>query len=59
KLRAQVVFMPIVHDKIDSLFYLDPKVDVSKAFVPNFIPLPERENYLDRMRDSRGRRVAD
>jgi uncharacterized SAM-binding protein YcdF (DUF218 family) len=50
-----VVFIPIVYDslrcfQIDSSIHIDP----SKAFVSDFIPLPQRENIIKRIMGTLG-----
>lgn len=51
----KVVFIPIVYDslrcfKIDSSFQIDP----STAYVSEFVPLPQRENFIKRLMGTLG-----
>jgi vancomycin permeability regulator SanA len=50
-------FLPAIDDSILALSSANPTVDVSSAFVKDFIPLPERENYQQRIKASRGGRI--
>ena len=48
--------IPFVVDTLAALQPLmtDPKIDYQKAFVNDFTPLPERENFRQRFRGTRG-----
>jgi uncharacterized SAM-binding protein YcdF (DUF218 family) len=48
--------IPIVIDTLEALHpsMIDPKIDYQKAFVKDFIPLTERENFWKRFRGTRG-----
>ncbi len=48
--------IPIVADTLEALqpLMVDPEIDYQKAFVNNFTPLPERENFRERFRGTRG-----
>jgi len=48
--------IPFVADTLESLepLMIDPGIDFQKAFVNNFTPLTERENFRERFRGTRG-----
>jgi hypothetical protein len=54
---TQFYFLPAIDDSIISLSEMNPKVDMSAAFVNDFVPLSERENYKERIKASRGGRI--
>ena len=52
----KVGLIPIVWDTIKAMEskMVDPEIDYNKAFVKNFKPLPDRENFLKRIKGTRG-----
>ncbi len=52
----QVVIIPIVIDTLEALqpSMVDPEIAYQKAFVKDFKALPERENFRERFRGTRG-----
>jgi hypothetical protein len=52
----QVALIPVVMDTLKALEsgMTDPEIDYKKAFVSDFTPLPERENWLERFKGTRG-----
>jgi vancomycin permeability regulator SanA len=50
-------FLPIIYDSIAHLASLNPEIDVTTAYVSDFTPLPEREDYRQRIKASRGSKV--
>jgi vancomycin permeability regulator SanA len=56
KVSRYVGFIPIVTDTLKAIesSMIDPEIDYQKAFVTNFKSLPERENFLRRVKGTRG-----
>jgi uncharacterized SAM-binding protein YcdF (DUF218 family) len=56
RIDSNVDLIPIVFDSLRAMpmDISDPAIDISKAFVQEFIPLPERENLLQRLRGTWG-----
>jgi uncharacterized SAM-binding protein YcdF (DUF218 family) len=54
-LSPDVGLLPIVYDTLKAIEPMkDPEIDYQKAFVKNFVALPERENFWKRLRGTRG-----
>lgn len=55
-LSPDVGIIPFVADTLEALqpTMIDPEIDYQKAFVKDFTPLPERENWWQRFRGTRG-----
>jgi hypothetical protein len=56
KVSKQVGLIPIVSDTLEPITsqMTDPEIDIQKAFKQNFKALPERENFLKRLKGTRG-----
>ncbi len=56
KLNKNIGLIPMVYDsmQVPVLPTTDPVVEVEKAYVENFIALPEREGFWKRLRGTRG-----
>ena len=56
RLNSEVGIIPIVFDSLKTIEPImnNPNIDIKKAFVENFIALPDRENFWQRMRGTRG-----
>ena len=53
---AEVGLIPVVSDTLKAMesSITDPEIDYQKAFVTDFKPLPDRENFLERLKGTRG-----
>jgi|WetSurSiteA1Bulk_404760.scaffolds.fasta_scaffold16782_2 uncharacterized SAM-binding protein YcdF (DUF218 family) len=56
KVSPDVGFIPIVYDTLRAMEYgmTNPEIDHHKAFESDFVPLPQRENFFERFRGTRG-----
>lgn len=56
RINADIDLIPIVFDSLKAMNIsnIDPLINIQKAFVKDFIPLTERENFLQRLRGSWG-----
>lgn len=54
KFKLQLDFIPVVTDSVLKMDLVLKPIDESSAFVPNFIPLNEREGLLKSLRGTRG-----
>jgi uncharacterized SAM-binding protein YcdF (DUF218 family) len=56
RLSPEVGLIPIVYDSLKTLEKLmtNPTIDIKKAYVENFVALPDRESFWQRMRGTRG-----
>jgi len=56
KVSRDIGFIPIVYDTLLAMDnrMTDPEIDHQAAFVKDFIPLPQRENFFKRFRGTRG-----
>jgi hypothetical protein len=56
KVSRDIGFIPIVYDTLLAMEHrmTDPEIDHQAAFVKDFIPLPQRENFFKRFRGTRG-----
>jgi vancomycin permeability regulator SanA len=56
KVSKEVGLIPIVSDTLEPITsrMTDPEIDLQKAFVKDFRPLPERENFFKRLLGTRG-----
>jgi hypothetical protein len=54
-----VGLIPIVMDTLKVIIsgISDPEIDYQQAFVKDFVPLPERENFFERWKGTRGHDV--
>lgn len=49
--------LPIVFSILQTVQMLDPQIDSQQAFVPDFIPLTERQGVVERFRGTRGKHI--
>ncbi len=54
-----VYTIPIVFEKIDTKSSAFPKINDRAAFVENFISLPKRQDFWERFKGTRGKRVKE
>jgi vancomycin permeability regulator SanA len=54
-----VYTIPIQFEKIDTKSIVFPKINDRAAFVDNFISLPKRQDFWERLRGTRGKRVKE
>lgn len=56
RIDAGIDLIPIVFDSLNTmnLDVPDPNIDIKKAFVKDFVSLPERENLIQRLRGTWG-----
>ena len=56
KVSTDIGFIPIVYDTLRAMEpeMTDPEIDYQKAFVKEFVPITERENFFQRFRGTRG-----
>lgn len=56
RIDSNIDLIPIVFDSLRAMPMgtSDPAIDIRKAYVQGFIPLPERENFLQRLRGTWG-----
>jgi uncharacterized SAM-binding protein YcdF (DUF218 family) len=57
KKRLNVDFIPIVYDYVSNIPYIEPMIVDSLMMTGNFIPLPERENHLERLKGMMGYKI--
>ncbi|MGN6568922.1 MAG: YdcF family protein [Flavipsychrobacter sp.] len=55
--KKHIYFLPVIYDSIRTLANLNPEVDASPAFVPQFISLDERLSYSQRLKGTRGKNI--
>lgn len=56
KVSPDIKLIPIVYDSLRTMEakMIDPTIDIKKAFVKNFIALPDRESFFERLKGTRG-----
>ncbi len=56
KVSADVGLIPMVADSMNAMIsrMIDPEIEYQKAFVKDFKPLPERENFINRYKGTQG-----
>jgi hypothetical protein len=56
KMKAEIGLIPMVTDTLKAIesTMTNPRIDYSKAFVDHFTALPDRENFLKRLRGTQG-----
>jgi uncharacterized SAM-binding protein YcdF (DUF218 family) len=54
KFKLDIEFIPILYDTLKVINKVDPDIEEEKAFVPDFVPLTEREGIIKRLRGTRG-----
>jgi uncharacterized SAM-binding protein YcdF (DUF218 family) len=59
KYTPNVFSLPIQFDMIDTKRTVFPKINDRLAFVENFVSLPKRQGFWERMRGTRGERVKE
>src|SRR5690606_7815645 len=52
-----VDFLPIVFDTLRLIDKPDPEIDYSKASVGNFVPLPEKLSFFERLNGTMGNKI--
>ncbi len=57
KFKLKLDFLPVVIDSVLKLNMILQPIDESSAFVPNFVPLKEKEGLLKSLRGTRGHQV--
>lgn len=57
KFNLQLDFLPLVTDSVLNMSLVLNPIDESSAFVPNFVPLKEKEGLLKSLRGTRGHQV--
>lgn len=57
KFKLKLDFLPVVTDSVLKLNMILHPIDESSAFVPNFVPLKEKEGLLKSLRGTRGHLV--
>lgn len=57
KFKLKLDFLPVVVDSVVKLNMVLQPIDESSAFVPNFIPLKEKEGFFKSLRGTRGAKV--
>jgi uncharacterized SAM-binding protein YcdF (DUF218 family) len=55
--KMEVDFIPVVFNTLSAIEKPEPDIDEEKAFVVNFVSLPERESPFKRLRGTRGAKV--
>ncbi|MFN6945884.1 MAG: YdcF family protein [Cytophagaceae bacterium] len=55
--NIQVDFVPVVFDILKEKEMPTPEIDQSKAFVKDFVSLPEQEDFFERLRGTLGRDI--
>lgn len=55
--KDKIDFIPTVYDELKKMEMVEPKIDSSKAFVPNFVALTERESFFKRFAGTRGKNL--
>ena len=61
KVSEEVKLIPMVIDTMKFLepTMVDPVIDFRSAYVENFVPLPDRESFMDRLRGTMGKRLNE
>jgi uncharacterized SAM-binding protein YcdF (DUF218 family) len=56
KVDPSIILLPIIFDELEKMepIMFDPEIESDKAFVKDFKPLKERENFHKRFRGTRG-----
>jgi uncharacterized SAM-binding protein YcdF (DUF218 family) len=57
KFKLQLDFIPVVSDSVLKMDLMLHQIDESSTFVPNFIPLKEKEGLIKSLRGTRGHQV--
>lgn len=57
KLGKDIGFIPIIYDSLANIDTLQIKIDPEAAYVKDFIPLSERENFWERFKGTRGEKI--
>jgi hypothetical protein len=55
--REKITFLPIIYDSIASRCNFNCDIDTTLTRKSNFIPIAERENYKERLRGTRGKKI--
>jgi uncharacterized SAM-binding protein YcdF (DUF218 family) len=59
KRNLDVHFLPIVFDTLKKIEKYDPQINPQSAYVENFVPLPERESFMERMSGTMGNKIEE
>jgi len=61
KVSDDVAFIPMVIDtmKLIAEGQPDPQIDITKAYVSDFVSLPDRESFWKRLRGTRGKNIDE
>jgi uncharacterized SAM-binding protein YcdF (DUF218 family) len=56
---SEIDLIPIVYDSLIQMksYVTEPQINIQKAFVANFKPLPEREGFWERFKGTRGHSI--
>jgi uncharacterized SAM-binding protein YcdF (DUF218 family) len=57
KFNLQMDMIPMVFDTLDAIPKTDPVINDQKAFAPGFVSILERENFWERLRGTRGKKI--
>lgn len=57
KVIPEVVHIPIVYDSLSTIEKIDPIIDHKQAFVQDFVALPDREGWWERLKGTRGKKI--
>ncbi|MDB4835322.1 YdcF family protein [Cyclobacteriaceae bacterium] len=55
--KGNIDLLPTVYDTLKVLEMPEPTIDSSRAYVPDFIALPERESFWKRFAGTRGKHI--
>ena len=57
KFKLDIPMIPMVYDSLDAIAKTDPTIDAQKAMKANFVALPDRESFWERLRGTRGKKI--
>jgi uncharacterized SAM-binding protein YcdF (DUF218 family) len=53
-----VTLIPIIFDTIRAMNISKPNIEAYRAFVPNFVPLPNKQSFWERFKGTRGKNIV-
>lgn len=59
KKKLDIAFLPILFDTLSQIDKIDPPVDVSGAYIKNFVALPDREGFFKRFKGTLGKNMKE
>ncbi|MFO7939985.1 MAG: YdcF family protein [Bacteroidales bacterium] len=56
-MKVKIDFIPIVEDRLEQVNYGQVQIDPTKAYIPDFVSIEDRESVWERMRGTFGKNV--